>query len=64
MHSLSSAPPVYIHKAHQNTIGSAVSELMRFIIFHVRAHENSSFIVLGVLHLNCVASLGESLDFM
>ena len=29
-HSLSSTPPVYIHKAHQNTSGSAVSEL-RFI---------------------------------
>ena len=31
MHSLSSAPPVYICKAHQNTECSAVSELMRFI---------------------------------
>ena len=29
--SLSSALPVYIHKAQQNTSGSAVSELMRFI---------------------------------
>ena len=29
--SLSSTPPVYIHKAHQNTSGSAVAELMRFI---------------------------------
>ena len=32
MHSLSSAPPVYIRKVHQNTSGSAVSELMRFIL--------------------------------
>ena len=31
MHQLSSTPPVYIHKAHQDTSGSAVSELMRFI---------------------------------
>ena len=31
MHSLSSTPPVYIRKTHQNTSGSAVSELMRFI---------------------------------
>ena len=31
MHSLSSTPPVYIYKAHQNTSGSVVSELMRFI---------------------------------
>ena len=29
--SLSSTPPVYTRKAHQNTSGSAVSELMRFI---------------------------------
>ena len=29
--SLSSTPPVYIRKVHQNTSGSAVSELMRFI---------------------------------
>ena len=27
--ALSSAPPVYIHKMHQNTSGSVVSELMR-----------------------------------
>ena len=31
MRDLSSTPPVYIRKAHQNTSGSAVSELMRFI---------------------------------
>ena len=31
MRNLSSTPPVYIHKAHQNTSGSAVSELMRFM---------------------------------
>ena len=31
MHNLSSTPPVYIRKVHQNTSGSAVSELMRYI---------------------------------
>ena len=31
MLSLSRTPPVYIHKEHQNTSNSAVSELMRFI---------------------------------
>ena len=31
MHSLSSTPPVYIRRAHQNASGSVVSEQMRFI---------------------------------
>ena len=34
MCNLSSAPPVYIRRAHQNTSGSVVSELMRFI-YHI-----------------------------
>ena len=35
MHSLSSAPPVYIHRAHQNTSGSTVSELLRHVYIHL-----------------------------
>ena len=52
MHSLSSAPPVYIRRAHQNASGSVVSELMRFI--HIHAH----------VHQSLAAELGSSRSFV
>ena len=42
-HSLSSAPPVYIQRVHQNTCGSVVSEQMRFIHhLHSACHTQSN----------------------